>query len=85
VLADVIGFDLKPVFVGARPQEVHLATCSADKARARLGYSTRTTLREGLRELVAFVKKRGPRPFRYNVPLEIQSERMPRTWAERLF
>jgi hypothetical protein len=31
------------------------------------------------------VKKRGPRPFRYNVPMEIESERMPRTWAERLF
>ena len=84
-IADLIGFDLKPVFAGSRPQEVHLATCSADKARARLGYATRTTLREGLKELIAFVRNRGTRPFRYNVPVEIASERMPRTWAERLF
>ncbi len=84
-IAELIDFKLEPVFVGPRPQEVHLATCSADKARARLGYATKTNLKDGLRELIAFVRTRGTRPFRYNVPVEIQNERMPRTWAERLF
>ncbi len=83
-IAGLVGLTLAPVFVPARPQEVHLATCSADKARARLGYSTRTNLEEGLRQLIAFVRTRGTRPFRYNLPLEIRNERTPRTWAEHL-
>jgi UDP-glucose 4-epimerase len=32
ILADVIGFDLDPIYLPDRPQEVRLATCSADKA-----------------------------------------------------
>jgi len=83
-IAKLIGFELSPTFVGPRPQEVHLATCSADKARARLGYVTRTKLEDGLRESIAYVRTRGPRPFRYNLPLEIRNEHTPRTWAERL-
>jgi UDP-glucose 4-epimerase len=83
-IARLIGHTLAPVFVPSRPQEVHLATCSADKARARLGYATRTNLEEGLRQLIEFVRTRGPRPFRYNLPLEIRNERTPRTWAEHL-
>jgi UDP-glucose 4-epimerase len=84
-IAKLIGFDIAPVFVPARPQEVHLATCSADKARARLGYATHTNLEEGLRQLIDFVRTRGTRPFRYNLPLEIRNERTPRTWVEHLF
>ena len=83
-IADAIGFELDPIFVAGRPQEVHLATCSADKARARLGYSTKTKLREGLKQLIAFVEKRGTRPFRYSVPIEIETDKKPRTWSERL-
>jgi UDP-glucose 4-epimerase len=83
-IARLLDFDLAPVFVPPRPQEVHLATCSADKARARLGYATRTPLDAGLAELIAYVRARGTRPFRYAIPLEIRNERTPRTWAERL-
>jgi UDP-glucose 4-epimerase len=84
-IARLLRFDLAPVFVPGRPQEVHLATCSADKARARLGYVTRTNLEEGLGHLIDYVRTRGPRPFRYNVPIEIRNARTPRTWSEKLF
>jgi UDP-glucose 4-epimerase len=84
-IARLLRFDLRPVFVPDRPQEVHLATCSADKARARLSYFTRVSLEEGLAHQIAYVRARGPRPFRYSVPLEIQNEHTPRTWSERLF
>ena len=83
-IARLLKHELVPVYVPGRPQEVHLATCSADKARARLGYKTSTNLEEGLSKLIEFVRKRGTRPFRYNIPLEIRNERTPRTWAERL-
>jgi UDP-glucose 4-epimerase len=83
-IAKLLRFDLAPVFVPLRPQEVYLATCSADKARVRLGYVTRVSLEEGLARQIEYVRARGPRPFRYDVPLEIQNERTPRTWSERL-
>lgn len=84
-LAAQIGFDLDPVYVPERPQEVRLATCSAEKARARLGYATRCSLDEGLADVVAYIRARGPRPFAYHLDLEIVNARTPETWAKRLF
>ena len=84
-LADIIGFDLKPIYFPDRPQEVKYATCSADKARRLLGYQTRYTLRQGLEELVDYIKERGPKPFEYHLDLEIINDQTPRTWKERLF
>ncbi len=83
-LAGMLSFDLQPVYVPGRPQEVHLATCSADKARARLGYATRHSFDEGLTALVDWIRARGTRPFTYHLDLEIVSERTPVTWAQRL-
>jgi UDP-glucose 4-epimerase len=83
-LARLMEFDLHPVYVRGRPQEVHLATCSADKARARLGYRTRYSLEAGLAELITWIRARGPRPFAYHLGLEIENERTPETWSKRL-
>ena len=83
-IAVLLDFDLEPTFVPSRPQEVHLATCSADRARARLGYQTKFTLDQGLATMIDFIKKRGPKPFRYHVELEIINERTPETWKNRL-
>lgn len=83
-IAGLLRFDLDPTFVPIRPQEVHLATCSADKARARLDYVTRVKLEDGLARQIEYVRTRGTRRFRYQVPLEIRNEHTPRTWSERL-
>lgn len=82
-LADIIGFSLDPIYVPGRPQEVEYATCSADKARALLGYKTRWSLRAGLQELVADIQRRGPREFKYHLPVEIRTDLTPKTWTER--
>ncbi|CAN5491267.1 SDR family oxidoreductase [soil metagenome] len=84
-IAAQLNFDLKPIFVPSRPQEVHLATCSADRARSRLGYQTKYTLDQGLADMIAFIRERGPRPFKYHVDLEIVNERTPETWRNQLF
>ncbi len=84
ILADILGFDLEPQFVRGRPQEVHDASCSADRARKLLGYAPRTPLRAGLAELVRWIRARGPRPFCYHLPIEIASDKTPETWARRL-
>ncbi|RZO59648.1 MAG: NAD-dependent epimerase/dehydratase family protein [Sandaracinaceae bacterium] len=84
-LAAIIGFaPLEPVYVDPRPCEVKLATCSSDLARERLGYDPRGSVDDGLRDIVAFIRARGPRPFDYALELEIVTDDTPRTWKDRL-
>lgn len=73
-----------PIYVPDRPQEVREANCSADKARRWLGYAPKTSLRDGLSEMIAWIRDRGPREFDYRLPLEIVSELTPKTWTKRL-
>lgn len=84
-IAEMLNFDLKPRYFPERPQEVRLATCSANKARRLLGYKTKTSLKEGLQKMIDYIKKRGVRNFRYHLALEIINDKTPRTWKERLF
>ena len=67
-----------------RPREVKHASCSADRARQVLNYETKTTLEESIRQTVAYVVSRGVKPFDYSYPLEIITEKTPKTWSERL-
>lgn len=83
-IANIIGFDIDPIYMPGRPQEVKDANCSADKARALLGYTTTTTLDQGLRELVTWIDSKGPKAFEYHLPLEFITEKTPRTWSEKL-
>lgn len=84
-LARIIGFaPLEPIYVEDRPCEVKLATCASRLARERLGYAPSRSLDDGLRDIVDYVRARGPRPFDYAFDLEIVTERTPRTWRDRL-
>lgn len=84
-IAALVGFsELAPIHVPDRPREVKLATCSADLARARLGYAPEGTVDDALRDIVDYVRARGTRPFAYDLPLEIVTEQTPRTWRDRL-
>lgn len=85
-IADILNFDLNPIYYApGRPQEVHLATCSADKARKMLGYSTKTNLRAGLEKLVEYIANKGPKRFRYHLDVEIMNDKCPKTWSEKRF
>ena len=68
-----------------RPQEVKLATCSAEKARRLLGYKTKYTLKQGLQEMIDYIKTRGAKKFKYHLDIEIVNDKLPRTWKEKLF
>jgi UDP-glucose 4-epimerase len=84
VIADILGFDLDPIFVTERPREVRYATCSADKARRILDYRTTVTLRQGLTSIVNWIQMNGTRPFEYHLPIEIDSPIVPETWKNRM-
>jgi UDP-glucose 4-epimerase len=83
-LGELIGFDVRPIYVADRPQEVRSATCSSDKARKLLGYSTKVSLVEGLQSMVQWIREHGPKPFEYHLPIEIDSPIVPATWRDRL-
>jgi len=78
--------DLAIEYHDARPAEVRHASCSAAKARRVLGYEPRWGLEDGLRELIAWIRQRGPRQFDYHLPLEITNTplKAPRTWSQKL-
>ncbi len=85
IIAKFLSFDLDPIYMPGRPQEVKLATCSADKARKLLEYKTEYTLEQGLQEMIDWIKQRGSKKFKYTFDLEIVNEKTPRTWKDKLF
>jgi UDP-glucose 4-epimerase len=85
LLSNKLKFNLEPKYLDDRPNEVKEATCSADKARKILGYKTKVNLNESLDKMISYISKKGPKKFQYNYPLEIDNEKTPLAWKEKLF
>jgi len=85
LLSNKLKFNLEPKYLEDRPNEVKEATCSADKARKVLGYKTSVSLDESLNKIINYIKDKGPKEFKYNYPLEINNEKTPTAWKEKLF
>lgn len=85
MIAELTGFEGKPIYVPDRPREVKHAFSSSDKIRKEFGYRTETTLREGLQKIVDYIKERGTREFNYkNMNIEILNDKTPKTWVDKL-
>ena len=85
LLSNKLKFNLEPKYLKDRPNEVKEANCSADKARKVLGYKTSVSLDESLNKIINYIKEKGPKDFQYNYPLEINNEKTPTAWKEKLF
>src|SRR6266576_812234 len=72
-IAELLSFELHPIYVPGRPREVRDASCSADKARALLGYEAKVSLRAGLQSMIDWIRQHGTKPFSYHLPIEIDS------------
>ena len=83
ICSNVTGSNLQPIFKKDRPRAVKTATCSADKARNLLNYKTLTNLKTGIQKTYEYIKKRGPRPFDYNIDLEIENSLTPEYWLKK--
>jgi UDP-glucose 4-epimerase len=84
LVARATGFTGEAIHMPDRPREVKHADCSADKARWLLNYETKTTLQQSIQETVDYIKEKGPKAFDYAYPLEIITDKTPKTWSERL-
>jgi UDP-glucose 4-epimerase len=85
LLCNKLKFNLEPKFLKDRPNEVKEAICSSDKARKILDYKTKVTLDMSLDKIIKFIKNNGTKNFEYNYPLEIDNEKTPVAWKEKLF
>ena len=85
LLNRLLGKSLKPLYVKRRPQEVRAAFCDNSKARRLLNYRPQSSFEEALRELAASIQEAGPKGFSYARPLEIQSDKIPAAYAQKLF
>lgn len=83
-IAVILNFNLSPIYFPDRPQEVKNANCSANLARNILGYSTKISLDEGLRNLVEWIKSNEVKDFDYTLPIEFITDKTPKTWVDRL-
>ena len=83
ICSNITGTNLPPIYKPGRPREVKNATCSADKARKLLNYKTTLSLKEGIQKTFDYIKKRGTKPFDYNIEIEINNELTPKTWTQK--
>ena len=83
ICSNITGINLSPIYKKDRPKEVKHATCSADKARDLLKYKTKVSLQDGIKKTFDYIKKRGVRPFDYNINIEIKNELTPTTWTKK--
>jgi UDP-glucose 4-epimerase len=83
ICSNLTGVNLSPVYKPGRPREVKHATCSADKARKLMNYKTSISLKESIQKTFEYIKKRGTKPFDYNIEIEINNEITPKTWTQK--
>ena len=84
IVANETGFNDNPIFLPDRPQEVKFATCSSEKSRKLLNYKTKTSLKESIKKTAEYIKKKGAKPFKYYLPVEIVNDKTPESWVKKL-
>ena len=84
-ISNKLQYNKEPMYFKDRPNEVKHAICSADKARKILNYKTTVSLDDSIDKVIKYIKEKGVKKFKYNYILEIQNERTPITWMEKLF
>lgn len=83
-IAKHLNFNVPPIYHDARPREVKISHCSADKARRLLNYEPNVDIDLAIQQTIAWIQERGPRPFDYSFPLEIVNNKTPKPWKDRL-
>jgi len=85
IISNKLQFNQDAKYFADRPNEVFYATCSSDKARKLMNYRTKVSLADSIDKVIEFIKEKGPKKFKYNYVLEIDNEKTPKTWKEKLF
>lgn len=73
-----------PKHLPDRPQEVKYAYSNHDLAKKLMGFKPKTSLRDGLKEMIRWAKKMGPQKFVYLKELDLKNDLVPKTWSQKL-
>jgi len=76
--------DMKPKRLPPRPREVKNAFCSCNKAKKLLGFKDKTSLEEGIRNMIKWARKLGYQKPKYLDKIELPTKNMPKTWKKKL-
>ena len=71
------------VFHTGRPREVKNAFCSSDKIRKEFNYNAVISAESTIRQMVNWIKPR-IRDFDYHLPIELVTDKTPKTWTDKL-
>lgn len=83
MVSNEMGYRGPPLHYDRRPAEVHHANCSGQLSRGLLGYKPKTSLQNGIHLMAEWIKKVGPKPFNYHLPVEILRPNTPKTWTNQ--
>ena len=72
-------------YVPERVGDVKFAYCDVRKADRLLGYHNGMLLEACVMSMVEDIRRRGPKPFNYSLPIEIRNSKTPVAWTERYF
>ena len=84
LVANETGYNGQPIYVPDRPQEVKEASCSSNKARKLLNYKTKTSLKDSIKLTADYIRNKGVKNFDYNLPVEIKTDKTPKTWTNKI-
>ena len=73
-----------PEHLPDRPQEVKYAYSNHDLAKKLMGFKPKTSLNDGLKEMIRWAKKMGPQKFVYLEELDLKNDLVPKTWSQKL-
>lgn len=76
--------EFTPKHLPDRPQEVKYAYSNHDLAKKLMGFKPKTSLRDGLKEMIKWAKKMGPQKFVYLKELDLKNDLVPKTWSQKL-
>ncbi len=83
ICEEVTGIKAERIYLPPRPvtDTVKEAYCSSDKARELLDYKPTQDIRQCIQEMSDAME---PKEFSYSFPIEIMSDKLPKTWRDKL-
>ncbi len=84
IIMEEFGRKTEVIHLPSRPKEVKYAYSTYQKSVRLLGYKEKFTLRKGIRRMIKWAKELGPQKPIYMQKLEIENEKIPKTWKEKL-
>lgn len=83
LVADTCDTPLNIEYFTGRPREVKYAFCSSDKIRREFNYNASISVETTIKQMVDWIKPR-VRDFEYHLPLELVTDKTPKTWTDKL-